>query len=188
MGLGNLFLIVCFFWVVSEILLLVLRRSKPGNLDKDSGSLKRLNIIIYVSVFAGVFISFTRFGYIKNYLHFLHLTGLIFILLGLAVRWTAILTLRRFFTVNVSIQTEHRIIQSGLYKYVRHPSYTGMLISFFGLGISLNNWISFCIVLFPVLYTLLNRIQIEELALNDSFGNEYVIYTSRTWKLVPWLY
>ena len=187
-GLGDLFLIVCICWVVSEALLLVLRRSKTGSQDKDSGFLKWLNIVIYTSVFGGVFIAYTRYGHIKNYPDFLYLSGLIFILSGLVIRWTAILTLRRFFTVDVAIQEDHKIIQLGIYKYLRHPSYTGMLLSFFGLGISLNDWISFCVILFPILYVLLKRIKIEEEVLSDTFGNEYVIYSNNTWRLIPWLY
>ena len=188
MGFGDIFLIVCVCWVVSETLVLFLRRSKTGSRDKDSGFLKWLNIVIYTSVSAGIFIGSTGYGHIKYYPRFLHLAGLIFILSGLAVRWTAILTLRKYFTVDVSIQEDHKIIQSGIYKYLCHPSYTGMLLSFFGLGISLNNWISFCIIFLPVLYVLLKRIKIEEGALNEAFGNEYLIYTNKTWRLIPWLY
>ncbi|MFZ0452662.1 MAG: isoprenylcysteine carboxylmethyltransferase family protein [Ignavibacteriaceae bacterium] len=188
MGLGDIFLIVCFCWVASETLLLVLRRSKTGSQDKDSGFLKWLNIVIYTSVFGGVFIAYTRYGHIENYPYFLRIAGLVFILLGLAIRWISILTLHRFFTVDVSIQADHKIIQSGIYKYLRHPSYTGMLLSFFGLGISLNNWISFCVILFPILYILLKRIKIEEQVLNSSFGNDYLIYSNNTWRLIPWIY
>jgi len=187
-GLGNIFLIVCSCWVVSETLLLVFRRAKTGSQDKDSGFLKWLNIVIYSSVFGGVFIAFTQYGHIKNYPHFLQLAGLIFILFGLVIRWISILILRKYFTVDVSIQAGHKIIQSGIYKYLRHPSYTGMLLSFFGLAISLNNWISFCVILFPFIYVLLKRIKIEEKALNSSFGNEYLIYSKNTWRLIPWLF
>lgn len=184
----NLFLIVCAVWVLSEILLLILRRSKKDSQDKDLGSFMILNLTIYASIAIGVFISITRFGYINNYTAPLNLIGSAFIILGLIVRWTAIITLGRFFTVKVSIQTDHRIIQSGLYKYIRHPSYTGMLISFFGLGIGLDNWVSICIILFPILFALFNRIRIEEQALQGSFGNDYVAYCAQTWRLIPWVY
>jgi protein-S-isoprenylcysteine O-methyltransferase Ste14 len=188
MNISNIFFFICVLWVVSEILLLIFRRSKENNSNKDSGSLKTLNFMIYISITAGVYISFTHFGHIYNYHYFLFLAGLVLIILGLIVRWTAIITLRRYFTVNVAIQTDHKIIQSGLYKYIRHPSYSGMLLSFLGLGISLSNWVSLCIILFPIIFAVTKRIQIEEQALRESFGKEYPDYSNSTRKLIPWLY
>jgi protein-S-isoprenylcysteine O-methyltransferase Ste14 len=183
-----LFLIVCALWILSEILLQFLRRSKKDNQDKDLGSLKRLNLVIYISVTIGVFFSFTQFGHININPFVIQLIGLVLIVFGLVVRWLAILTLRRYFTVNVVIQTDHSIIQNGFYKYLRHPSYTGMLISFLGLGIGLSNWISISVMLISITFALVNRIRIEEQALIDAFGNDYLKYCSKTWRLIPQIY
>ncbi len=188
MKTSNLFIIVCVFWIVTEILLQFLRRSKNDSQDKDLGSVKRLNLVIYTSVLVGILISFTQYGHININLYLIQLSGLILIVLGLVVRWVAILTLRRFFTVNVAIQTDHIIIQTGIYKYIRHPSYLGMLLSFFGLGIRVSNLISIIVLLIPITFVLVNRIQIEERALNDTFGNDYLEYCKETWKLIPWVY
>ncbi|MHB8854810.1 MAG: methyltransferase family protein, partial [Ignavibacteriaceae bacterium] len=70
----------------------------------------------------------------------------------------------------------------------RHPSYLGMLLSFFGLGIRVSNLISIIVLLIPITFVLVNRIQIEERALNDTFGNDYLEYCKGTWKLIPWVY
>jgi protein-S-isoprenylcysteine O-methyltransferase len=183
-----LFLMVCALWIVSEILLQFLRRSKKDNQDKDLGSLKRLNLVIYISVTIGVFFSFTQFGHININPFVMQLSGLILIVFGLVVRWLAILTLRRYFTVNVAIQTDHSIIQTGFYKYIRHPSYTGMLISFLGLGIGLSNWISICVMLLSITFAIINRIRIEEQALTDAFEKDYLKYCSKTWRLIPWIF
>ncbi|MHB1686765.1 MAG: methyltransferase family protein [Ignavibacteriaceae bacterium] len=188
MKISNLFLIVCTFWIVSEILLLVLRRSKKGSQDKDLGSVKRLNLVIYISITVGILISFTKSGYI-GFNHFIiQLIGFVLIVFGLVIRWLAILTLRRFFTVNVAIHADHIIVQTGFYKYIRHPSYLGMLLSFFGLGLCLSNLISIGVMLIPITFALVNRIQIEERALHDAFGNDYLKYCSNTWRLIPWVY
>ncbi len=188
MKISYLFIIVCGFWIVSEILLQFLRFSKSDNQDKDLGSGKRLILVIYISITVGIIISFTRYGRIYINYHIIQLGSLILIVLGLVVRWLAIFTLRRFFTVNVAIQTDHIIIQTGIYKYIRHPSYLGMLISFFGLGVCLSNLISIALLLVPLAFGLVNRIQIEERALIDAFGNDYLKYCKDTWKLIPWVY
>ena len=89
------------------------RRSKNDSQDKDLGSIKRLNIVIYTSVMIGIFISFTQYGHININHYFIQLSSLVLILLGLVVRWMAILTLRRYFTVNVAIHADHIIIRFG---------------------------------------------------------------------------
>jgi len=107
---------------------------------------------------------------------------------GLIFRWTAILTLGRFFTVNVAISDDHKIIESGLYRYLRHPSYTGLLQAFLGLGLAFRNWISLVILFLPIIPALLRRITVEERALSATFGVQYEEYCARTWRLLPWLY
>ena len=109
-------------------------------------------------------------------------------LLGIIFRLYAIKTLGRYFTVNVTIREGHKIIKQGLYKYLRHPSYTGSLLSFVGFGISLNNWVSFLIVMIPVTASFIRRMNIEERALTEQFGEEYITYKKQTWRLLPFIY
>ena len=110
------------------------------------------------------------------------------ILLGLAVRWTAILTLGRFFTVNVAIQDEHRVVDHGLYRWVRHPSYSGLLISFLGLGLAFGNWLGLALATIPPTAVFLDRIRVEENALLQELGEPYRDYCAKTKRLVPGLY
>jgi len=112
----------------------------------------------------------------------------ILIVIGIVVRWFAILILRKYFTVNVAIQKGHVITQTGLYKYIRHLSYLGTLLSFFGLWICMSNWISICILIIPISYALVNRMQIEEQALKDASEKEYLNYCSKTCRLIPKVY
>jgi protein-S-isoprenylcysteine O-methyltransferase len=185
---GLLFLIIVAFWVISEVMLLVLRRSKNNSQDRDEGSIKWLNSIIYICVAIAVTLGFTGIGIIKAGISITPWVGLGFIVIGLIIRWTAILTLRKFFTTNVVIQSDHKIIKTGLYRFVRHPSYTGSIISFFGLGLAFSNWISFIILVIPITIAFLKRIQIEEKALLSAFGKDYEEYRKNSWFLFPWFY
>jgi len=63
--INNLFFVVCIFWIVSEILWQILVRSKKGSEDKDLGSVKILNLVIYLPVAIGVFAAFTQYGNIR---------------------------------------------------------------------------------------------------------------------------
>lgn len=62
------------------------------------------------------------------------LAGIVVILLGAAVRWWAIFTLGRYFTFDVAVRPTQLVVQAGPYRFVRHPSYTAILIMLLGAG------------------------------------------------------
>ena len=188
MNFRLLFLIISIVWVTSEVLLLVLRRSKNDSKDYDRGSIKWLNLIIYSSVALAVSFGFIGIGLIHTTFLVLPWIGLCIIIIGLIIRWTAILNLRKFFTTNIVIQSDHRIIRLGIYRFVRHPSYSGAIISFCGLGLAFSNLFSFIIMVLPITTAFIKRIQLEEKALRSAFGEEYTDYCNTSWALFPWIY
>ena len=114
--------------------------------------------------------------------------GLAIMAIGIIIRSTAITQLGRFHTPNVAVRTDHLLKQTGLYRYVRHPSYLGALIAFVGFGLALGNWLSLAVIatVTPCLY--LFRIQEEDAALLAAFGEPYRDYCRRTKRLIPGLY
>jgi len=90
--------------------------------------------------------------------------------------------------VDVSISAEHKLIDAGPYRYVRHPSYTGALLAFLGLGFCFGNWLSILFLTVPIIGAFLWRIRIEESALTKALGNDYRAYMERTKRLIPWVY
>ena len=107
---------------------------------------------------------------------------------GLVIRWTAILTLGSFFNTRVAIHQDHRLIRTGLYRLVRHPSYSGLLLVFLGLGFSLGNWLSVAVIVVPFFAALLYRIQVEESSLVEALGQDYVEYCKTTRRLLPGIF
>jgi protein-S-isoprenylcysteine O-methyltransferase Ste14 len=107
---------------------------------------------------------------------------------GLVIRWTAILTLGSFFNTRVAIHQDHRLIRTGLYRLVRHPSYSGLLLVFLGLGLSLGNWLSVAVVVIPFFAVLLYRIRVEESSLVEALGQDYVEYCKTTKRLLPGIF
>lgn len=107
---------------------------------------------------------------------------------GLSLRIYAVASLGRFFTTRVAICHEHRLIQTGPYRFIRHPSYTGLIIAFSAAGIAMGDVIAFIVLLFPIICVLSKRIDYEESYLSDHFGQQYKDYCSRTKKLIPFLY
>jgi protein-S-isoprenylcysteine O-methyltransferase len=107
---------------------------------------------------------------------------------GLILRWWAIITLGRFFTVDVTIEKDHELVQRGPFCVVRHPSYTGVLLAFVGLGLSLRNWAALVVILLPIGTAFVHRMNVEEDALSRALGSRYAEYMKRTKRLVPFVY
>jgi len=180
--------IVWICWLLSEILLnriFLSKKKVTKNFDKNSLILIWLTVIISITL--GVFIKSNLKFPIAGSIWFRY-SGLSVIVIGMIFRFIAIRTLGRLFTVDLSIHQNHVLIISGLYKYIRHPSYTGSLLSFFEFALSLNNWISLIIIFFPVLSAFIHRINIEEKLLRDQIGSEYVDYMKKTKRLIPMVY
>jgi protein-S-isoprenylcysteine O-methyltransferase Ste14 len=114
--------------------------------------------------------------------------GLAVLAAGVALRTWAIVTLGHMFKLVVVIQDGHRVVTSGPYRLLRHPSYTGALVGFLGVGIALDSWLSvLALVLIPLL-AILVRIRVEEAELARALGQEYRAYARRTHRLVPGLW
>ena len=183
-----LFYTTYFLWILSEILLNRLIRS--GKSDKqaaDKNTELYLWLSIIISVTIGVYTSFNLLFPICFNEQF-RLIGIIVIIIGIIIRLISIKQLGRFFTVDVTIRKDHQLMQSGFYKYLRHPSYTGSLLSFVGFGLSLNNWVSLAIVFIPMLFAFIYRMNIEEKVLTEQFGKQYQDYISKTKRLIPFVY
>ena len=114
--------------------------------------------------------------------------GLVLAWAGLVLRWWSILTLGRSFTRILKVSPDQPVVDVGPYAFVRHPSYSGLLLALLGCGVMVGNWVgalgSFVIVLAAVVY----RIRIEERLLLDSIGADYRRYASRHARLVPFLW
>ena len=188
MNLGIVIMTVSLFWLGSEIILSRIKRSLSTDARFDRSSLRVLWITIFISVNLGVVLSFQRVGYFGGGSTLFPIVGIVAIVAGLIIRWIAIFSLKRQFTVDVAITKDHRIVSEGLYRFVRHPSYTGSLLSFLGLGLSFANIFSLVVIFPPICAAFLYRIHVEEKALVTAFGDEYVRYRNSTRRLIPWIY
>jgi protein-S-isoprenylcysteine O-methyltransferase Ste14 len=114
--------------------------------------------------------------------------GLTAVVLGVALRTWAILALGRFFKFVVVIQDGHHVVDSGPYRFVRHPSYSGGLLALIGVGLALGSWLSTLAAVGVPLLAILIRIAVEEARLARDLGDDYRSYARRTKRLVPGLW
>ena len=111
--------------------------------------------------------------------------GLAVFVLGLAFRAWAVHELGRFFKFTVVVQPGHEIVDTGPYRLIRHPSYTGLLIAELGLGIALGTWLSIPACVLPPLIAFAVRLLSEERVLARELGEPYRAYMARTKRLIP---
>jgi protein-S-isoprenylcysteine O-methyltransferase len=154
--------------------------------NRDRFSLMLIVAGNFVALFAAVGFAFGAIGSMHSTV--LPIAGLVVMASGIILRSIAILQLGRFHTPNVAVRGDHELMESGLYRRVRHPSYLGALIAFFGFGIALGNWLSVVVVMVITPCIYLYRIREEEAALEAAFGDNYRAYCSRTKRLIPGLY
>ncbi len=188
MSLARLFAMVYWSWVGSEVLLQLATRTSRSSEVKDRGSLLLLLAVIFGSISAATWYPAAHGRTMLGEAHWLKMAAMVLLASGLAIRWTAILTLGRSFSTNVAIHANQTVHKTGLFRWVRHPSYAGMLLIFMAIGLSQRNWVSLTIMLVFPTAALLYRINVEEMALTEAFGEDYVEYTKGTKRLVPGIY
>lgn len=174
-------------YLLSETALRFTRKSPVKRKVIDAGSLALLWASIGVGVAGGIFVPRFVPGFGFDIPKAGELALVVVFALGLGLRWWSILTLGRFFTVDVSIADDHRLITSGPYYFVRHPSYTGMMIAFAALAGTFENWLSLACILVPITGALYYRMHVEEIALVRFFGDKYLRYQATTHRLIPWV-
>jgi protein-S-isoprenylcysteine O-methyltransferase Ste14 len=183
----KILLIVSALWVASEIVIMRMKKSNAAeSTSRDRGSFAFLWLLFAIGpMCAGFATAVVRTRMTAAIRPFAFWGGLALIVIGIAIRWAAIATLKRYFTVDVAIAKDHKVIDHGLYRIVRHPSYAGTLLSMTGLGLAFVNWLSFAICFLAAVIALGYRIIVEERALIEALGDDYRAYATRTKRLIP---
>lgn len=174
-----------FIWLGVDFVVVFSRR--PTNAKRSD----RFSLFgVMVSVWGGIYLAFAlRFvGRVGAYAVPVQSAGLFLLAVGIALRSVAIAQLGAFHTPDVAVQAGHRIVDTGLYRRVRHPSYLGASIALLGFGLGLGSVTSAAAVLGCALIGYGYRIHVEERALLESLGESYVAYCRRTYRLIPGVY
>lgn len=173
----------------SEVVLAFVLRSRENVArGADRGSLAVLWTTIALAVFASIQVVSRGAARLPGPMAAWAVAGTAVLVAGLAVRWTAILTLRRAFTVDVAIARDQRVVDRGIYRVLRHPAYTGNLAAFLGMALTYGDWLAGLVLFLPIVAAFSYRIGVEERALRAAFGEDYDRYARRTKRLVPFLY
>ncbi len=117
----------------------------------------------------------------------MNVVGALIFIVGLIITVNAQMTLKLNCSGTLRIREGHQLITHGIYKYVRHPVYTGTLLRTFAIPIYVTSLLGFLFALMGI-PLFIYRIGVEEKMLIEEFGDEYLEYTKDTWKLLPYTY
>jgi protein-S-isoprenylcysteine O-methyltransferase Ste14 len=195
MSLSMVWTVFFYGWLITEIYIAIATRTRSGGGKvSDRGTMLILWVVIFGSITAGIWISEAMgfnlpFGWGSELvLYRIKLAAVILLIGALLLRWSAVISLGKAFSANVAIRETQRVRTHGLYRWMRHPSYTGLLFCFLAVALHTRNWISFLIVMILPSMALMYRIHVEEIALREHFGQEYIDYSLRTKRLIPGIY
>ena len=178
---GILFTIL-FFTILAVELRIFSKQRLTGGFSRDRKSLLLILIGVVLSLFSLFLFPYLGIGKINPAFTYL---GMLVLISGFMLRQWSIQILGRLFTPVISIQKDHRLIIKGPYTYVRHPSYSGLLMELLGASLAVFNWLSFVLIFCFMLPPLIYRIKAEENELIKQFGQDYIDYKKKTKMLIP---
>ncbi len=163
--------------------------STAGAVKADRGSKVVVIAMANISILLGFLVAsmFPSMAFGRNW-RAVFFVGLVVLVAGMMFRWYAIRVLGRFFTFDVAISEGQTVIERGPYRWIRHPSYTGSLVGYVGVGLTLGNWAALAVPALFMVAAYSYRIPVEERALLAGLGQAYADYCKRTWRLVPFVY
>ena len=170
-------------WIAMEIWIFARDRRKAAGEGKDRGSF----FVIMVSITAGMTAAF----YAPHLWPWAAIPfpvfwpGVALTWIGSVLRLCAVVTLGRHFRIAVRILEGHKLVTRGPYRVLRHPSYTGGILTVIGVGLMLGNWISLAAAFAGIFIGYSVRIVVEEAALQAHFGDAFTAHKKRTWAVLP---
>ena len=182
------FLVVIGVWAVSDWSI-ALRYRGTTNGSQDRGSKRAIGMAVVIGVLAAALAAVLFPSLRIPVPEIAFWGGLALIVGGVSVRQYAVWTLDDAFSLEVAVEASDEVVDSGPYRWVRHPSYTGALLSLLGLGIAVGNWASIVVLIVAGLGGYGYRIRVEERALRETLGDSYVEYEEQTpYRIVPLLW
>lgn len=176
-------------WILPEVIAWRVKRSADSSKTRDQGSLNLIVILWWIGIALDFALSLllpqASILWKRTSLFF---AGVCLMTLGMALRWYSAAILGKYFTFDVAIQGGQALIETGPYRLIRHPSYSGALVSLAGFGLALGNWAGLAAGLCCLGSAYAYRIPVEEAALASALGDGYTQYMKRTRRLVPFLF
>ncbi|MGP8011047.1 MAG: methyltransferase family protein [Halobacteriota archaeon] len=185
---ASIFFVVYALWLLSELVVGGIiprsrRRGAPIRYE-DKSSRLLISLSMFVSLVIAFLFASAGIASLPSWAFYL---GIGLMIAGIVLRQWSIAVLGRYFSRTVGVQEGQAVVDRGPYRLVRHPAYTGSLLTMVGLGFVLQSWgaVLVLIAFFGVAFGY--RIHVEEGVLASKLGDGYVAYAKRTKRLIPFV-
>jgi len=183
-----IFGVVALLWVLSEIvvggIIPRLRRHGAPIRFEDKGSRPLIALSMILALVIAFLFAASGIASLPSWSFYV---GISLMIAGIVLRQWSIAVLGRYFSPTIGIQDGQAVVDRGPYRLVRHPSYTGLLIIYIGLGFVIQSWGAVLVLIAYFAPAFGYRIHVEEAVLTSKLGDEYVAYAKRTKRLIPYV-
>jgi protein-S-isoprenylcysteine O-methyltransferase Ste14 len=179
-----------FIWAFTPEFTVIRKASKSpaATSAEDAGSLRLIMIGNQIAMLFGFLAPwFLQVASIRSDQVAIFWIGLAMLVGGSLLRRHCFRVLGKFFTGAVTVQSDQVVVDRGAYRWVRHPSYTGGIIMFAGIGLALGNWMSVAVLTLVPIAVYTYRVMVEERALLQRLGEPYRLYMQRRKRFIPFL-
>jgi len=186
----SVLLVSFLIWIVIEAIVEIRQRKRfrAGAQRQDKGShVVLVGTIGLSTALCGLLAITVPATAITSARAFLFWLGILLVYAGIAFRLYAINVLGASFTSTVAITPDQPLIEAGPYRLIRHPAYTGVLITLLGFGLCYTNWLGLLVIVGCALIGFSYRIRVEEHVLQEHLGQRYQEYMRRTKRLIPFV-
>jgi protein-S-isoprenylcysteine O-methyltransferase Ste14 len=111
--------------------------------------------------------------------------GIVIVSAGILLRWWSVRTLGTYFSPVVTVADDQPLITAGPYRTLRHPAYTGLLLTFAGFGVALGDLAALSVMVGGLAAALTYRIRVEERALAAALGARWKTFAAGRARLIP---
>jgi protein-S-isoprenylcysteine O-methyltransferase Ste14 len=178
-----------YAWVFIPEFRIVRRASRSlPNAPEDRGSLRVVLLGSSVAILAAFVLPFVApQATLPGDRTLWFFVGVLTLMAGSFLRRHCFRVLGAFFTGAVTIQAGHRVVDSGAYRWVRHPSYSAALVIYLGIALALDNWLSVVVSLVVALPAYWYRARVEERALLSALGAPYGQFMATRKRFIPFI-
>ena len=172
-----------YIWFAIELVnTLVVGRHRQGGRRRDRGSLWGVLILVYLAIVLIFLARRLGLGVLPGFFQWI---GLALVWLGALLREWSIISLGSGFTAVVEVNPNQALITSGPYRRVRHPAYTGGMLTLTGFGLAAGSWVGAALALVVIFAGYSYRVHVEERAMLEAFGEQYRDYMRRSGRFLP---
>src|SRR6266571_3397746 len=181
------------FWaivvlVISSVLVTILTQRRRGEVGsrrrQQASSARSIAVGIGLVIAVGIAIGYSRLGALPAWVFY---PGEVLFVVGSALTGWSYAILGRHVSPHVEVLSDHRVVKSGPYRYIRHPGYLGQIVALLGFGLAVQSWLAELTILVTVIGLFGYRIRVEEEFLVSELGDSYVDYMKGTRRIIPFI-